>query len=1010
MALFPLNIIVEILINGTWRDISRYVYQRDTLTITGGRTDNGDTSQPAQVTITLNNRDGRFSPGYASGAFFPYLKQNTQLRISVNDTSSSGNVYNGFRFWGEVPEWPPLSDISGNDVYVQIIANGPLRRIRNGGGEGSALARYYASLTGLYAPIGYWPCEEDENTELIGPGVQGGSSMTVVSGAPKWKAVSDFNGSAPIGVVNGSTWTGITSSFGSSGDDIFLNPGTYPWIASTATVDTRVWGAGGGGSKGSEGNSGGSGGGGGAYARNSAVVVTPGQQYFVTVGTGGQPDNWSTGGDDGTDSSFTGDAVTVTGHAGKGSAANGASGGAGGTTSGAATANFAGGAGGGSATFNQGGGGGSSAGTAAAGNNGSNASFGSFGAGGNAVTGGGQGGDGGGFSPQRDGKDGSSPGGGGGGGWANNSSHTFGGAGASGKVELIYTASGGGTKPSNNVVRFICFVPKHTGNNNKVMVRALGSGTIARLDVIYGTGGQMKLQGYSSAPALLFDSGFQTFGADGQTLMVSAELAVSGADVKWAFSAIRPGDDGVVAKGSGTVTTATMGSVSQVIVAPNGDITKTAIGHISVQYALIPLWKVSRALHGHHTESGIDRFIRLAKEQAMGHLEEYNEGSDHWGFEAGTQSWVAVNGALTNPTTTFTDTGGDTWPTVGTHSLLLTCNGSANPSAQSPAGTSAQPCLPGDVVSVSADVYNPVQINNVFIGLRFYNAAGTFLSESDQTDYNLPVNEIHSRRISGALGQAPPSTAFVAVIIGCHSTPANTTKLYIDHVHIHPAMGPQTRKQYKDFLEEIQDLDQGLMKEAKELWGMKYRTRIRLINQAAAVTLDYAQGMISPPLAPVVDTRNLKNDITVHRHKGSKVQVTLNAGGMSIIEPSGGGSGRFKKRLKAVAAADEQLAALAAHLLLVGTSSDERYPTITVNLARAGITGNALAPLMSAVAGVEIGDLVQINNLPFWYPSTTAKQMVVGYTETLNAYEWTCTFNCVPYTPYIQVTTSLRRW
>jgi hypothetical protein len=137
--------------------------------------------------------------------------------------------------------------------------------------------------------------------------------------------------------------------------------------------------------------------------------------------------------------------------------------------------------------------------------------------------------------------------------------------------------------------------------------------------------------------------------------------------------------------------------------------------------------------------------------------------------------------------------------------------------------------------------------------------------------------------------------------------------------------------------------------------------------------------------------------------------VTLNAGGMSILEPPQG-SGRFRKRLKAVAAADEQLAALAAHLLLLGTSSDERYPTITVNLARCGITGNALAPLMSAVAGVEIGDLIQINNMPFWMPSTTVKQMVVGYQEQLGPYSWEITWNCVPYTPYVQVTTSLRRW
>ena len=84
MALFPLNVITEILINGVWRDISRYVYQRDTMTITGGRTNNGDTSQPASVNITLNTRDGRFSPNKAAGAFYPYLAQNTQLFIDIS--------------------------------------------------------------------------------------------------------------------------------------------------------------------------------------------------------------------------------------------------------------------------------------------------------------------------------------------------------------------------------------------------------------------------------------------------------------------------------------------------------------------------------------------------------------------------------------------------------------------------------------------------------------------------------------------------------------------------------------------------------------------------------------------------------------------------------------------------------------------------------------------------------------------------------------------------------------
>jgi hypothetical protein len=159
----------------------------------------------------------------------------------------------------------------------------------------------------------------------------------------------------------------------------------------------------------------------------------------------------------------------------------------------------------------------------------------------------------------------------------------------------------------------------------------------------------------------------------------------------------------------------------------------------------------------------------------------------------------------------------------------------------------------------------------------------------------------------------------------------------------------------------------------------------------------------------VVDEKLTANDITVHRHKGSSIRVTLNSGSMSVTEPPAG-TGRHKKHLRVAAKADEQLAALAAHLLGLGTAADERYPTITVNLARAGILNNAVAPLMSAIAGIEIGDFVKITNLPFWYPATTAKQLVIGYSETLGPWDWTVTWNCVPEGPYEIVATALRRW
>src|SRR5260221_2596906 len=193
--MFPLGVTAELLINGTFTDITGYLYQRDGIHIGGGSINWGDTPQPAACTFTVSNRDGRFTPNNASGAYYPYLQRNVQVRISVTATSSSGNFYSGFRFWGEVSEWPPQSDISGRDVYVQVTASGPLRRVNAGGGQGSALTRYCNTLTGSFAPVAYWPCEEEPNNSgIIGAGLSGGQNMTVTPGKPSRNAIRDFNG------------------------------------------------------------------------------------------------------------------------------------------------------------------------------------------------------------------------------------------------------------------------------------------------------------------------------------------------------------------------------------------------------------------------------------------------------------------------------------------------------------------------------------------------------------------------------------------------------------------------------------------------------------------------------------------------------------------------------------------------------------------------------------------------------------------------------------------------
>jgi hypothetical protein len=215
-------------------------------------------------------------------------------------------------------------------------------------------------------------------------------------------------------------------------------------------------------------------------------------------------------------------------------------------------------------------------------------------------------------------------------------------------------------------------------------------------------------------------------------------------------------------------------------------------------------------------------------------------------------------------------------------------------------------------------------------------------------------------------------------------------------------MGAQTRAAYQDSLEQIKDLEQGLLAESKKLYGLKYRTRIRMFNQVPVLSLDYSQGQVAPGLQPVQDDKLTVDHVTVKRSEGSRVTVSQQAGTITTGTPP---KGKHAKEAKVVAADDAQLLALAQHLLNVGTDVSTRYPQVTVNLA-----SPQMASQFAAAATVEVGDRIQIVQLPPWYPESTADQLVIGYTETLNSFAWTIAWNCQPASPWSIDIKSIRRW
>jgi len=336
--LFILGVMLEILVNGVWTDISSYLYVRNTVVIQRGRVNWASGIQSSQMTLTLNNRDGRFSPLNSTGPYFPYIQRNVQMRLSiVNSSSSQGVLYTGYRFNGEVAVWPPTSDVTGTDVYVQLTAWGIFKRYLQGKKVGSPISRYYKAQIKqgtTFAPIAMWPGEDSTSSVSVASAISGGQAMTF-TGTPSFMSDSSFLGSDPIPIVTGSTWhgqTGASANPPGTGSINQITPGTYTITAPPGVTTMNVVGVGAGGAGGdTDGTKGGSGAGGGEYV-SAAINVTPGNTYTYTVPAGGQVASGGNGGNGG-DFVFTGDSQTLTAHGGKGGGYAGAAGGAGGTGS-----------------------------------------------------------------------------------------------------------------------------------------------------------------------------------------------------------------------------------------------------------------------------------------------------------------------------------------------------------------------------------------------------------------------------------------------------------------------------------------------------------------------------------------------------------------------------------------------------------------------------------------------------------------------------------------------------
>ena len=129
--MFPLDIRTDLQLGGVWTDVSGDVYVRDPKQISRGRRDQGSAADPSSLSLTLNNRSGRYSPRNAMSPLYGQIGRNTPVRVSVPGTVSYLQLDGVRGRTASTPDAPAL-DITGDlDVRVDLDASwsSPLRQM-----------------------------------------------------------------------------------------------------------------------------------------------------------------------------------------------------------------------------------------------------------------------------------------------------------------------------------------------------------------------------------------------------------------------------------------------------------------------------------------------------------------------------------------------------------------------------------------------------------------------------------------------------------------------------------------------------------------------------------------------------------------------------------------------------------------------------------------------------------------------------------------------------------------
>lgn len=199
------------------------------------------------------------------------------------------------------------------------------------------------------------------------------------------------------------------------------------------------------------------------------------------------------------------------------------------------------------------------------------------------------------------------------------------------------------------------------------------------------------------------------------------------------------------------------------------------------------------------------------------------------------------------------------------------------------------------------------------------------------------------------------------------------------------AMGPQNSVKFVDLLREIEDSDQGTIRETRTAASLTYRTRGARYNRAVDLALDFNLGNVQTVFQPLYDDQEVANDWTVTRSGGGSTNYAVNDGTLGTYP--GSSTVNVDTDVGLVHHAEWQV-----HL---GTSAAQqgRTPALQWNLKRS-------SSLVASWLACDLGSRITAAHPPSQYPPDTLDLLLVGYQEMFSQTNWEIVANTADYRPY----------